>query len=194
VEIMSEFNIDNFLDETTCKYPEWLNLNNSLEMIYYNEISNQTQQITLLIEQNKDSKLTPSMIKITASSLAAVANQKNRSSFTEKRYSNLYAHMKKENTRLALLWKAKVDSLKKSSSKETKLTLKDKVALLEDEVQQLKLTADRQFIGEIIEARRKFRFTDFKRTIDDKDKRIEELEIQNAELQLKLRDMLRPIK
>jgi len=192
---MNEFNIGKFLDEpTVCKYPEWVNLDSKVEKTYYDEILSQSKKIELLIEQDNDLELTLSLRKITSSSLAKAANNKNRSSFNEVRYPKLYGYMKSENTRIELIWNCKIDSIKKSNSGLTKIDLKDRLSLLKKEIKELKSNADKKFFGEIIEVRRKFRFADLKRTIDDKDKRIEELEIQNAELQLKLRDMLRPIK
>lgn len=192
---MSEFTFDNFLDESVePKYPEWLNLDSKVEKLYYDEIMRQSNKIELLIEQDKESKLTPSMRKISASSLAKAANNKNRSSFNEVRYPDLYGKMKKENTRLALLWNCKLDSNKRNNSKPKKEELKDRIYLLEAEIKKLQSNSDKSFIEEILEVRRNFRFNDFQRTIDEKNKKIEKLEIQNAELQLKLRDMLRPIK
>lgn len=192
---MSEFNIDNFLDDSTvCHYPEWLNLDSYVEKNYYDEILSQSKIIEVLIEQDNDSKLTPSMRKITASALAKSTNKKNRSSFNKKRYPKLFEQMEVENTRLKLLWNCKVESNKKSILGLTKVALKERLSLLEDEIKELKSNTDKMFLKQIIEVRRKSRFTEFQRTIDDKNKRIEQLEIQNAELQLKLRDVLRPIK
>lgn len=192
---MSEFTFDNFLDESVePEYPKWLNLDSEVEKLYYDEIMRKSNEIELLIEKDNESKLTPSMRKISASSLAKAANNKNRSSFNEVRYPNLYSKMKKENTRLALLWNCKFDSNKKNNSKPKKEELKDRIYLLEVKIKKLQADSDKSFIEEMLEVRRNFRFNEFQRTIDEKNKKIEKLEIQNAELQLKLRDMLRPIK
>lgn len=192
---MTEFDIDNFLDkESENKYPEWLNQDKKNEMIYYDAIVKQSKIIESLIAKNNDSSLPRTMRKITATSLSHAANKKNRSSFSKNRYSKLYDFMVAENTRLNQLWENKVESNTKNGTKAKKIEMKDRVKILEAEVAELNSIVDKKFISKLIDDRRRFRFADLRRTIDNKEKRVEELEMQNAELQMKLRDMIRPIK
>jgi hypothetical protein len=196
VENMSndEFNIENFINNTSkVTHPEWLNLSNITEMAIYKAICNQFSTIEALISSQNDLKLTVSQRKITAASVVREVGLKNRSSFTKERYDKLDGFMRDTNTRLFELWDIRRKVISKALSRPKKADVELEAERLSQKIDCLEARGDLSFIGELMEARRKFRFADLKRTIEEQQKRIDELELQNSELQLKLRDMLRPI-
>lgn len=190
-----EFDIENYLTVSSdVSIPDWLDTRNQKEMAIYEEVCRQASIIEALINCSDDLELKISMRKITAASVVRQIGLKNRSSFTAKRYEKLYKFMVEENHRLSRLWDIKSEKLSTQISRPNKADTEVRVAQLTEEVNVLKARLDLKFLDELLQSKGKFRFVDLKRTIEEQNKRIEELELQNSELQLRLKDILRPVR
>ncbi|WP_413284045.1 hypothetical protein [Vibrio sp. MA40-2] len=191
----SEFDIENFLNESQVEeYPDYVDQNSENQKEYFNVIVERSRTIEKLIAADNNGKLTTSIVKITGPDLARITGKKNRSSFTAKRYPHLHQLMVEENNRLYDLWMLQREKLGKNKPKESRLDLQARVRELEEEVKWMQENADKNLMKALLDIRKNERFPALRRTLEEKNKHIEQLELQNAELQLKLRNMLRPVK